>query len=250
LRGKAVIAGDDISLVALIPARAGSVRVKDKNIRKLNGIPLIAYSIRCAMLSGVFDRIICATDSEEYAEIATEFGAEVPVLRPANISNSTSPDIDWVRFMLGQLEESGFNPDAFSILRPTSPFRRPETIQRAYKQFRETKGIDSLRAVEPCNQHPGKMWTVSGDIITPLLPFSIEGVPWHSNQKAALPDIFIQNASLEMAWSRVVKNKSISGSIVAPFFSRGLEGFDINEELDWAIAEHYCANEEQLFDWM
>ena len=113
-----MIAGDDFSLVALIPARAGSVRVKDKNIRKLNGIPLLAYSIRCAILSGVFDKVICATDSQEYAEIAIEFGAEVPVLRSADISNSTSPDIDWVSFMLSQLKESGFNPDAFRFYDP------------------------------------------------------------------------------------------------------------------------------------
>lgn len=240
----------DISTVAFIPARAGSIRVKNKNIRKLNGIPLIAYSIRSAIVSGVFDRVICATDSQEYADIAIQYGAEVPVLRSPDISGSTSPDIVWVKFMLDHLEKSGLSPDAFSILRPTSPFRRPETILRAFNKFLDLKIADSLRAVQLCREHPGKMWTVCGEFITPLIPFSIEGVPWHSNQKASLPDVFIQNASLEIAWSRVVKDNSISGSIVAPFFTTDLEGFDINEEIDWMIAEQYLVGNKNLIDWM
>ena len=143
--------------VAMIPARAGSTRVRDKNIRPLAGHPAIAYSIVAAKQSGVFDSVIVSTDSAEYAEIARYYGAEVPFLRSSEIAGAKSPDIEWVEDALNRLEAAGRPFDVFSILRPTSPFRLPETIQRAWKMFTEAEGIDSLRAVEKCSQHPGKM---------------------------------------------------------------------------------------------
>jgi CMP-N,N'-diacetyllegionaminic acid synthase len=225
--------------VALIPARSGSKRVPHKNIRLLHGHPLIAYTICAARLSGVFEQIVVATDSAAYGEIAAHYGASVPFLRSAEISGDKSPDIDWVRFMLDRLEEGGHRLACFSILRPTSPFRRSETIQRAWQRFTSATGIDSLRAVEPVEQHPGKMWVVRGDRLLPLLPLSPETVPWHSQQYAALPTVYVQNASLEMAWSRVVREtNTIAGWALLPFFTQGLEGFDINSPQNLWYAEH------------
>lgn len=227
------------SAVAFIPSRAGSKRVPDKNIRILGGHPLLAYSIRSAMESGVFDAVICATDSELYAKVAKHYGAEVPLLRSADISGDKSPDIDWVRWMLKRLVDSGRNFEIFSILRPTSPFRQAETIRRAWSMFSADKCADSLRAVAKCKQHPGKMWVIHGERMLPLLPFTEAATPWHSSQYASLPAIYAQDASLEMAWSRTVLEKnSIAGEVVMPFLSQGLEGFDINEPEDWWMAEH------------
>ena len=152
-----------ITSVAFIPARSGSKRVKNKNIKLLNGHPLMAYSIRAAIDSGVFDAVICATDSEEYANIARHYGAEVPFLRPEDISGDKSPDIEWVKLMLNTLGKGDRFFDAFSILRPTSPFRLPETIRLAWQIFQDTLGADSLRAVEKCKQHPGKMWSIQNN---------------------------------------------------------------------------------------
>lgn len=226
--------------VALIPARAGSKRIANKNIKLLGGHPLIAYTIKSAIKSGVFDSVICATDDTNYAEIAREYGAEVPFLRPQTISGDKSPDIEWVMWMLRELKSLGRNYEIFSILRPTSPFRRPSTIQRAWKTFTENPLADSLRAVEKCSQHPGKMWVVLGKTMQPLMPLKFGGVPWHSNQSAALPEIYVQNASLEIAWSRVaLDQESLTGEIIAPFITKGLEGFDINDTNDWVLAEHY-----------
>ena len=111
------------SAVAFIPARAGSERVPGKNVRALAGHPLIAYSIAAARESGLFDAIVVSTDSEEIAEVARRYGAEVPVLRPAEIATATSPDIEWVRHMLDALGREGRTFEIFSLLRPTSPFR-------------------------------------------------------------------------------------------------------------------------------
>lgn len=225
-------------VVAFIPARSGSKRVPNKNVRPLGGHPLLAYSVQAAVDSGVFDAVICATDSELYAEVAHHYGAEIPFLRPAEISGDKSPDIEWVVWMLNALKAGGRQFDIFSILRPTSPFRLPQTIGRAWSLFTADPGADSLRAIEKCKQHPGKMWVVRGKRMLPLLPFANGATPWHSSQYAALPEIYAQDASLEIAWSRVaLEQNSIAGEAIVPFVSQGYEGFDINDPEDWWMAE-------------
>jgi CMP-N,N'-diacetyllegionaminic acid synthase len=227
------------SIVALIPARSGSQRVRDKNVRPLAGHPLLAYTISAAVDSGVFAAVVVSTDSPRYADIARHYGAEVPFLRPAQIAGEFSPDIQWVEHALSELRRMDRSYDCFSILRPTSPFRHDETIRRAWRAFlSEGGGVDSLRAVEKCCQHPGKMWMVRRNRMTPLMPFHYDGHPWHSCQTKSLPEVYVQNASLEIAWSRVVEGQTIAGHSVMPFFTEGYEGLDINREMDWLQAEY------------
>jgi CMP-N,N'-diacetyllegionaminic acid synthase len=231
--------------VAFIPARSGSKRLINKNIKVLNGHPLLAYTVRAAIDSGVFDDVICATDSEQYADIARYYGAEVPFIRPLEISGDKSPDIEWVVWMLKALKDMGHSYDAFSILRPTSPFRQPETIRRAWFEFSKETCADSLRAIQKCKHHPGKMWVVRGRRMLPVMPFTDGVAPWHSSQYAALPEIYTQDASLEIAWTRIaLEQHTIAGDTIIPFISQGLEGFDINEPEDWLLAEHYIARGE------
>jgi CMP-N,N'-diacetyllegionaminic acid synthase len=228
----------DFSIVALIPARAGSKRVPDKNIRPLAGHPVIAYTIAAALGSGIFKDVIVSTDSKKYTKISEYYGAQVPFLRPTALAGDQSPDIEWLAFTLARLREAGRRYDCFSILRPTSPFRLPETIRRAWHEFSTQTGVDSLRAVEKCSQHPGKMWVVRGNRMMPLLPLGPAEQPWHSSQYPSLPEIYVQNASLEIAWSRVVfENRTIAGNVVMPFFTVAYEGFDVNNEYDWQLAE-------------
>ncbi len=227
------------SIVALIPARAGSKRVPDKNIRPLAGHPLIAYTISSALQSQVFSAVIVSTDSQLYGDIAGHYGAEVPHLRPSELAGDLSPDIEWVEYTLRRLQENGRDYDCFSILRPTSPFRLPETIKRAWQAFLAGEGTDSLRAVEKCKQHPGKMWIVRGNRMVPLLPLTPPEQPWHSSQYQSLPEVYAQNASLEIAWSRVVfEGRTIAGNVLMPFFTKDYEGFDVNSAYDWNLAEH------------
>lgn len=229
--------------VALIPARHGSKRVPGKNIRQLGDHPIIAYTIAPALESGVFDAVIVSTDSEETAAVARYYGAEVPFLRPPQFAGDTSPDIEWVEYTLTELKRRGRTWDCFSLLRPTSPFRTADTIRRAWQRFIAQTGVDSLRAVEKCAQHPGKMWVVDGDRMSPLLPQAIAGQPWHSTPYQALPAVYVQNASLEMAWTRVVfEGRTIAGDVLVPFFTEGYEGFDINDRHDWMIAERLVAD--------
>ncbi len=232
------------SIIALIPARSGSKRIKDKNINELAGHPLIAYTIAGALESGIFKKIIVSTDSPQYAKIAEYYGAEVPFLRPSEFAKSTSPDIEWLHYTLKKLrnDENGTIEDCFAILRPTSPGRLSETIKRAWKLFLDDGNADSLRAVEICSQHPAKMWIVDKKInrIHPVMVNpDKKDIPWHSQQFPSLPKVYAQNASLEIAWTRLPLEKySLSGDKIMPFFTNESEGFDLNSEWDWIIAEN------------
>jgi N-acylneuraminate cytidylyltransferase len=203
---------------------------------------MIAYTIGPALESKVFSAVIVSTDSEEIAAIARHYGAEVPFLRPAALAGDTSPDIEWLEYTIGELSARGRDWDSFSLLRPTSPFRTADTIRRAWATFTAQEGVDSLRAVELCAQHPGKMWIVRGQRMLPLLPFGPAEQPWHSTPYQALPKVYVQNASLEIAWTRVVRERrTIAGDVLAPFLTEGYEGFDINDAFDWMVAERLLA---------
>lgn len=231
------------SAVALIPARAGSERVPGKNVRVLAEHPLVAYSIAAARESGLFEQVVVSTDSEEIASIATRYGADVPELRPAELGTATSPDIEWVRHMLGVLPDY----ELFSLLRPTSPFRGADAIRRAWEQFvGQDPPADSIRAVQLCREHPGKMWVLNGNLMRPLLEQVPGEVPTHSRQYRSLPEVYVQNSSLEIAWTRITADGEIAGERVMPFFTDAFEGLTIDYEDDWVRAEQLVASGEAV----
>ncbi len=224
--------------VALIPARAGSLRVPGKNVRPLAGHPLLAYSIAAAHASHVFDAVVVSTDSPDIARVAAHYGAEVPVLRPAELAGSTSPDIEWVTHMLEILARDGRSFETFAILRPTSPCRSGALIRRARDLLVSEPRADSVRAVQRCREHPGKMWTLDGPFMRPLLAQPQGQVPLHSRQYHALPEVYVQDSSLEIAWTRVADSGlDIAGSAVLALLSEGWEGFSIDYPDDWERVE-------------
>jgi N-acylneuraminate cytidylyltransferase len=232
------------SAVAFVPARSGSERVPNKNVRPLAGHPLLAYAIETARQSGCFERVVVSTDSEEIADVARWYGADVPFLRPPEYATSTSPDIEWLTYTLGHLDE---RYDLFALVRATNPFRGPDVVRRGLAQLLSTPEADSIRAVELVKQHPGKMWLVSDDgrTMSPLLDQSDLGVAWHAGQYQALPSVYVQNSALEIAWTRVVtETETREGEVVAPFLTAGLEGFNVDDEDDWERAERLVAARE------
>jgi CMP-N,N'-diacetyllegionaminic acid synthase len=238
-----------VRMVALIPARAGSKRIPGKNMKLLAGHPLIVYTISAAIESGVFsDVVVCSDDDRVFIYTSTS-GRDWPVsyVSRAPVSD-TQPDIEWVREVIQKVWTARQErPDAFAILRPTSPFRTAETIRRAYQQFTAMAArFDSLRAVEPARQTPYKMWSLQGRGMFPLFHGTrADGTPFHSCPTQTLPPVYVQNASLEMSWTRnVTEHQSISCTAIAPFFTQGYEGFDINEPRDWREAEYLIASGE------
>lgn len=230
------------SAVAFVPARSGSERVPQKNVRVLAGHPLLAYAIETALQSAVFERVVVSTDSEEIAAVARWYGADVPFLRPPEYATSTSPDIEWLRFTLEKMPEQ-YN--LFALIRATNPFRGTDAVRRGLEQLFATPEADSLRAVELVKQHPGKTWVLEEGARTmrPLLDQSQLEVAWHAGQYQALPAVYIQNSALEIAWTRVVTETGTrEGDVVAPFFTKGYEGFNVDDEDDWERAEGLVAS--------
>jgi N-acylneuraminate cytidylyltransferase len=207
-------------------------------VRSLAGHPLLAYSIGSALDSGVLARVFVSTESAEIAAIAKRYGAEV-ITRPVELAADTSPDIEWIRHALGSISHH----DCFAILRPTSPFRRPDTIRRAWEAFVRDGEADSLRAVQLCSEHPAKQWLVEGARMRPVMVNpDATATPWHSSPYQVLPTVYVQNASLEIARTRIpLEQGSIAGTAIMPFITEGLEGFDINVGDDWILAEHHAA---------
>lgn len=226
-------------LLGMIPARTGSLRVKGKNIRPLAGHPLIAYAIASAKECGLFERVVVSTNSPLVQRIAIHYGAEAPFLRPEEFATSTSPDVDFLRHAFQALGERF---DYFSMLRITSPFRQASTIHKAWEQLRRTPEADSIRAVQLCHEHPGKMWVVEGGLMRPFLDQSELELPWHARQYQDLPTVYVQTSSLEIAKYEVVERYgSREGKVLAPFLTESVEGFSIDYEEDWALAEHWVA---------
>lgn len=232
-----------MNMVALVPARAGSRRIPGKNTKLLAGHPLIAYTIAAAQESGIFARIIVATNDPEIDHYVRGVWGSVGIesrRRTEESATDTAADIVWVK------ERLPLNYEQFAILRPTSPFRTAATIRRAYEQFRRSPDVDSLRAVEPAKQHPGKLWEWAGPgypIVPVLGAMRSDGTPWHSSPTQSLPTFYWQNSSLEMAWTRTVTQLgTIAGKKVAPFFTEGYEGFTLDYPEDWERAEQLIAH--------
>lgn len=144
------------SSLALIPARAGSKRLPNKNLLPVAGKPLIAWTIEAALASGCFDRVLVSTDSEALADIARAHGAEAPFLRPAELSSDTASSMDVIRHALGWLEAAHGLPETTTLLQPTSPLRTADDIRAAFARFRDT-GADSVVSVSEAEHSP--LWS-------------------------------------------------------------------------------------------
>lgn len=126
--------------VAIIPARGGSKRIPRKNIKEFCGKPMIAWSIEAAQKSGVFDRIIVSTDDEEIAEVARQHGAEVPFMRPDELSNDFAGTIPVIHHATDWLISHGCAVDFVCCIYATAPFIRAEDIVRGFDTLREQQG--------------------------------------------------------------------------------------------------------------
>lgn len=141
--------------LAIIPARSGSKGLKDKNIKLLNGKPLMAYTIEAAIQSKMFDEVMVSTDSEEYADIAKKYGAKVPFMRSSELSNDTASSWDVVRDILDKYKEAGKEFDTIALLQPTSPLRTAKDIVEGYTIMND-KSANSVIGV--CEVDHSPLW--------------------------------------------------------------------------------------------
>lgn len=233
------------TILGLIPARSGSQRVKNKNIRMLGGKPLIGYTIEAAINSKLLDRVIVTTDNIEIANIARQFGAEVPFLRPAEISQSISTELEYHIHALNWLKKNeNFEPALIVNLYPTTPFRKASSIDNAIRMINDNQQAHSLRSILKCTEHPYKMWIKQGTFLEPFVHSTDINI--HTLAYQQLPIIYKQNASIYITRpSTIFKFKSTIGEKVLAFEMDFFESIDINNETDWLIAEAKLAEMKQ-----
>jgi N-acylneuraminate cytidylyltransferase len=225
-------------VIAVVPARGGSKSIPRKNIRPLAGHPLLAYSIAAGLQSASVTRVILSTDDEEIAEIAREYGAEVPFLRPPELATDVTPDLPVFRHVLDWLEsEEGYRPDLVVQLRPTSPVRSPDCIDNAVKILLANPEADSVRGVVPSGQNPYKMWRISGEEqLEPLLRNDFDEP--YNMPRQELPQTYWQTGHIDVIRPvTILEKKSMSGDVILPLFIDPLYTVDIDTLRDWQRTE-------------
>lgn len=231
-----------MKILAIIPARGGSKGIPRKNIKLLCGKPLIAWTIDAAKAVNVPMRVIVSTDDEEIAKIAREHGAEVPFLRPQEISVDYSTDVEFLLHALDWLElNEGYVPDVVLRLPPTSPLRTSAHIEEAIKCLVADPQLDSVRPIMEAPKHPFKMWKLSEDQkrIIPFLPESVTGFSEPQNlPRQLLGKVYIHTGAIDAMRLHTIRQlRSTSGASVGFFFMNEMDSINIDHPIDFFIAE-------------
>ena len=227
-------------VLAVIPARGGSKGIPRKNIKDFSGFPLIAYSIAAAKQSQLVTRVIVSTDDAEIAEIARQWGAETPFLRPEEFARDNTLDLPVLQHGLDWLAENeDYHPEMVVWLRPTSPIRPSDCVDDAIQLLLDHPEADSVRGVIPAGQNPFKMWTVDAEsgALNPLL--KVEGVaePYNAPRQI-LPDAYWQTGHIDAIWTKTVLDKhSMTGQVILPLMIDPRYTVDIDVPADWDHAE-------------
>lgn len=227
-----------MSVLAIVPARGGSKSLPRKNVRPLGGHPLLAYSIAAGLQARQVDRVIVSTDDEEIAGIGRQYGAEVPFLRPAELAEDDTPDLPVFQHALEWLAENeGFRAEIVVQLRPTSPLRPHECVDRGIDILNAHAEADSVRAVVPTSQNPYKMWRISPEgRLVPLL--KDEGDEAYNTPRQLLPPTFWQTGHLDVIRAATIwEKKSMTGDVVLPLLMEPAYAVDIDRPADHDRAE-------------
>lgn len=224
--------------LVLIPARGGSKSIPRKNIKLLNGIPLLAYSILAGRDAEWVDRVIVSTDDDEIADIARSWGAEVPFLRPAELAGDHVTDLPVFLHALAWLgEKEKYEPEIVVQLRPTTPLRPRGLVDEAVVLLQNNPWADSVRAVATAGQNPYKMWRIEQGKLVPLL-LSIEHEAYNMPRQS-LPSVFWQTGHIDVIRRRtILETQSISGNNIVPLFVRPEFAVDLDTLEQWQYAEH------------
>lgn len=227
-------------ILCIIPARSGSKGIPHKNIKLLNNKPLIAYSIQQALSSKYKMKIVVSTDSQEYADIAIKYGAQVPCLRPKNISQDNSTDYEFISHMVNYLKESeNYYPDFILQLRPTQPLRKVSDIDKSLDLFTKNyQKYDSLRTVVENDKTPYKMYSIQNNNLKPLLNLKNVKEPFNMGRQY-LPKTYLHNGYIDILKPELLKNGLISGSNIYPYVMDKNDTYDIDTIEDWIKVEKY-----------
>jgi CMP-N-acetylneuraminic acid synthetase len=225
---------DHLTVLAIVPARGGSKGVPGKNMRPLAGRSLLEYAASAARASGVIDRTILSTDSEEIADAGRRAGLEVPFLRPAALATDETPMLSVVRHAIAQVEASGWTPHLVVLLQPTSPLRKPDHVRNAVATLRSS-GADSVVTVVEVPKHlsPDYVMRIEGGILKPFLPTGADVARRQDARVAYSRDGTVY------AFRRDTLDRfgTIYGEDCRPLVVDSAESLSIDSQSDWDAAE-------------
>jgi YrbI family 3-deoxy-D-manno-octulosonate 8-phosphate phosphatase len=228
-----------IKVLAIIPARGGSKGIPRKNILPFAGYPLIAYSIAAGLQAHTEMRVVVSTDDEEIAEVARSWGAETPFMRPAELSQDGTLDLPVFQHALNWLDRhENYHPDAIVHLRPTSPVRPPDLVDRTIQVLMAHPAADSVRGITLASQNPFKMWLLDGEDqpIRPLM--AVPGIDESYNApRQLLPTAYFHCVIDAMRSNTILKLNSMSGQTILPVLFDPAYDVDLDTPDDWRLAE-------------
>jgi len=230
-----------IKILGIIPARGGSKGIPGKNIRLLNGKPLIYYSIHAAQRSGVVNRLILTTDSIKIAEVGNQLGAEVPFIRPTELARDETPMFPVLEHAVNFVESEGWQADIILLLQPTAPLRQPEHIQAAVKMLIETK-CDSVVSVVQIPQHysPDFAYKVEDGLLKPFL----DGGGKVTRRQDTRPAYSRDGTIYAFLRNVFIKQRSIYGDDCRPLVIPHQLSCNLDTMDDWAAAEKMILDQE------
>lgn len=221
-----------MKILAYIPARAGSTRIKNKNIRNFLGKPLITYTIEMALDCEFVDRVIVDTDSPKIARIAKKYGAEVPFLRPKKFATAKAQVIDSILNVLNRLKkDEGYNPDYLLLLQPTSPLREKKDIEDCIKLMNKG-GADSVVTVAPT--HPRLFYFTNAGYLELANKVTVK----NSNVQA-WPEAYLLNGCIVYFTKikTILKNKTVLPKKTKAIISPKWRSVDLDTPEEWVMAE-------------
>tara|TARA_B100000989_G_C19478220_1_gene443911 strand:- start:602 stop:1270 length:669 start_codon:yes stop_codon:yes gene_type:complete len=214
------------NIIALIPARSGSKGIPFKNILEFKGKPLLAHSIIYAKKSSLIQDVIVSTDSEEFVSISNEFGARAPFIRPNELSGDKVQDYPVVKHAVNFLEKETKNKiDYIALLRPTSPLRPPNLIEKAYKILKNNKLGTSVRSVVPVSQHTYRQWFLDGDKMISAQDNIFEP---YNLPRQQLPQFYFQSGDIEFIKRSTLDQNTVSGDFILPLILENKDLYDID----------------------
>ena len=231
-------------IIALIPARSGSKGVPNKNIMLFNGLPLLAYSIVVAKKSKLIDRVIVSTDSQEYAEIAIKYGAEVPFLRPKELAGDYSTDQEFISHAIDWFEKNElFVPKYIAHLRPTTPLRDYKIVDEALREFIDSQ-FSALRSCHHMTDSSYKSFEIEDSKLKRICNGGFD-IDKSNNSRQSYPKTFEANGYIDVIRSDTVQNLGIlHGNNVKAFITE--RAYEIDDRLDVEIINYFIEAKAEL----
>ena len=219
-------------ILGLIPARGGSKGVPRKNIRKLNGKPLLAYTIETALQSRLINRTIVSTDDQEVASIARQYRAEVPFMRPSELSMDSVSDFPVIEHAVSWCDNQGWKVDYLVYLRPTCIFRTSEDIDNAIDKIIDSD-FDAVRGISNAVYPPYWMKRIKDGRLVSFIETGHE-----FTRRQDLPEVYQGNGTVDVIRRKtIVEKKSMYGDNTGFIKMDDIAAIDIDTETDFIIAE-------------